>query len=190
MLTLCAGRAECLWDETLPVGVRELPQDLAALDLLLSGAGRVEGPQACLQVRPETVSELTRTLIARAMREKRFRPRAVRIDSTVVEADVKYPSDAGLASHGVRALAREGRKLAQRIGESRRRVRDCSRAMGRRLRGITRTIRARSGEAKAQVLKPHGADRRVVGALGARCPDAEQVIELAPKLWVVLPAFS
>jgi hypothetical protein len=77
----------------------------------------------------------------------------VRIDSTVVEADVKYPTDAGLASHGVRALAREARKLAQRVGESERRVRDRSRAMGRRLRGITRTIRARPGEAKAQVLK-------------------------------------
>jgi IS5 family transposase len=105
------------------------------------------------RIGPETVSELTRTLIARATREKRFRPRVVRIDSTVVEADVKYPTDAGLASHGVRALAREARKLAQRIGESKRRVRDRSQAMGRRLRGITRTIRARSGEAKAQVLK-------------------------------------
>lgn len=58
-----------------------------------------------------------------------------------------------MASAGVRALAREGRKLARRIGEQQRRVRDRSRAMGRRLRGITRTIRARSGEAKAQVLK-------------------------------------
>jgi IS5 family transposase len=46
----------------------------------------------------ETVSELTRALIVGAMREKRFRPRAVRIDSIVVEADVKYPTDAGLAS--------------------------------------------------------------------------------------------
>jgi IS5 family transposase len=92
-------------------------------------------------------------LIASATRSKRFRPRAVRIDSTVIEADVKYPTDAGLAAHGVRALAREGRRLAQRIGESKRRVRDRSRAIGRRLRGITRTIRRRSGQAKAEVLK-------------------------------------
>jgi hypothetical protein len=33
----------------------------------------------------------------------------VRIDSTVIEADVKYPTDAGLASSGVGVLAREGR---------------------------------------------------------------------------------
>ena len=101
----------------------------------------------------ETVSELTRGLIVKATREKRFRPRAVRIDSTVIEADVKYPTDAGLASSGVRVLAREGRKLAKLIGEKQRRVRDRSRAMGRRLRAITRTVRRRSGEAKEEVLK-------------------------------------
>ena len=39
------------------------------------------------------------------------------------------------------------------IGEKKARVRDRSRAMGRRLRAIGRTIRRRSGEAKGEVLK-------------------------------------
>ncbi len=103
---------------------------------------------------PEVVHELTRLVIAKARREKRFRPRAARIDSTVVEADVRYPTDAGLASDGVRALAREDRKLARTIKEKRTAVRDRSRAVGRRMRGISRTMRRRSGEAKAaEVLK-------------------------------------
>lgn len=229
MLTLLAGQAESLWDEALPVEVRELPQDLAALDRVLSGpellapiaqrffaelaAGRavvldgrptiametyvrlmvlkqryrwgyrtlVAEVSDSIHVRrfcrislservpdestvrkltrrlgPETVSELTRALIVKATREKRFRPRAVRIDSTVVEADIKHPTDAGLASAGVRTLAREGRKLAALVGEQRRRVRDRSRAIGRRLRSIGRTIRRRTGEAKAEVLKLTG----------------------------------
>ena len=100
----------------------------------------------------ETVHELTRELIAKARREKRFRPRAARIDSTVVEADVRWPTDADLAAHGVRALAREGRKLAARIGKKRTSVRDRSRSMGRKLRALTRTIRRRTGEAKREVL--------------------------------------
>jgi IS5 family transposase len=104
----------------------------------------------------EVVHEITRELISKARREKRFRPRAARIDSTVVEADVKYPTDSGLADAGVRALAREGRKLAARIGEKRTAVRDRSRAMGRKLRALTRSIRRRSGEAKAEVLKLTG----------------------------------
>ena len=78
---------------------------------------------------------------------------SVRIDSTVIEADVRYPTDADLASHGVKVLAREGRKLGD-VGRRRprRRVRDRSRSMGRKLRALTRTIRRRSGEAKAEVL--------------------------------------
>ena len=36
MSTLVAGQAESLWDEALPVEVRELPEDLAGLDRLLS----------------------------------------------------------------------------------------------------------------------------------------------------------
>jgi transposase, IS5 family len=99
---------------------------------------------------------MTRALIVKATREKRFRPRAVRIDSTVIEADVKYPTDAGLASSGVHVLAREGRKLAKLIKETKARVRDRSRAMGHKLRTITRTIRRRSGEAKQEVLKLTG----------------------------------
>ena len=80
------------------------------------------------RVGAETVNEFTRALIVAATRSKRFRPRAVRIDSTVIEADVKYPTDAGLAAHGVRALAREGRKLAER---SRKRSGGCEIGRGR-----------------------------------------------------------
>jgi transposase, IS5 family len=227
MLTLLAGRPECLWEDALPVEVKQLPADLAALDVLLGDhevlwplverwrrefqdTGRAvltEGrPTIALEtyvrlmvlkqryrwgyrtlvaevsdsihlrrfcrislservpdestvrkltrrIGAETVAELTRALIVKATREQRFRPRAVRIDSTVIEADVKYPTDAGLASAGVRTLAREGRRLATLIGETQRRVRDRSRSMGRKLRAISRTIRRRSGEAKAEVLK-------------------------------------
>ncbi len=36
MLTLVGGQVECLWDEVLPVEVRELPEDLAGLDRVLA----------------------------------------------------------------------------------------------------------------------------------------------------------
>jgi transposase, IS5 family len=235
MLTLWAGQAESLWDEALPVEVRELPEDLAALDRLLSDPELLEpivarfrrevaaGRAVLSDGRPTiametyvrlmvlkqryrwgyrtlvaevsdsihlrrfcrialservpdestvrkltrrfgagTVSELTRVLIEKATREKRFRPRAVRVDSTVIEADIKHPTDAGLASAGVRSLAREGRRLAALVGEKRRGVRDRSRAMGRRLRSIGRTIRRRTGEARAEVLRLTGETGRLL----------------------------
>jgi IS5 family transposase len=105
------------------------------------------------RVGPEMVNEITRALIEKACREKRFRARAVRIDSTVIEADVKYPTDSGLAAHGVRVLAREARKLAALLKETKTRVRDRSRSMGGALRAISRTLRRRTGEAKSEVLE-------------------------------------
>src|ERR1700683_1743976 len=36
MLTVLAGQPECLWDDALPIEVRQLPEDLAALDVLLA----------------------------------------------------------------------------------------------------------------------------------------------------------
>jgi len=101
---------------------------------------------------PEVVAELTRALIAKAMRERRFRPRAARIDSTVVEADVRYPSDAMLALQGARALARQGHRLAERIGVKGNSVRNRSRAVGRRVRRISRTLARRTGQAREQVI--------------------------------------
>jgi IS5 family transposase len=170
MLTLLAEQPECLWDDGLPVEVKELPEDLAALDALLCDpellwpiverwreefeqTGRLvltEGrPTIAMEtyirlmvlkaryrwgyrtlvaevsdsihlrrfcrisltervpdestprrltrrIGSVTVAEMTRALIDAAVRQKRFRPRAIRIDSTVIEADVKYPTDSGL----------------------------------------------------------------------------------------------
>ena len=102
---------------------------------------------------PDLVAELIRGVIELASRERRFTPRAMRTDSTVVEADVRYPTDAGLAATGVRLLARAGQRLAQAAGEELVHVRDRSRAVGRRLRAMTRTLRRRTGEAKNDVLR-------------------------------------
>lgn len=101
----------------------------------------------------ETVACLIRALIAKAQRERRFRPRAARIDSTVIEADIRYPSDAALALQGARALARQGRRLAERVGEPASAVRDRSRAIGKRVRQISRTLGRRTGEAREQVIE-------------------------------------
>ncbi len=66
---------------------------------------------------------------------------------------MRYLTDSGLASDGVRALAREGRKLAAKIGAKRTAVRDRSRAAGRRLRALTRSMRRRCGQAKEEALE-------------------------------------
>ncbi len=101
----------------------------------------------------DVVNAITRVVIAKARREKRFRPRAVRVDSTVVEADVRYPTDSGLAWDSARVLAREARKLLAKVGKDAGRVRDRSRAISRRVRAMTRTLGRRTGKHKQQVLE-------------------------------------
>jgi IS5 family transposase len=91
-------------------------------------------------------------VIAKAQRETRFVGRAVRVDSTVIEADIRYPSDAMLALQGTRALAREGKKLASIVKSATVKVRDRSRSVGRTVRQISKTLARRTGEAKQQVI--------------------------------------
>ena len=105
---------------------------------------------------PELVAQLTREVIELAVRERRFVPRALRIDSTVVEADIRYPTDSGLAADGVRLLAGAARALAEAAGAEVGHVRDRSRSVGRRLRALGRTLRRRTGEAHDEVLRLTG----------------------------------
>ena len=96
----------------------------------------------------EVVDEITRLVIGREVRERRFIARAIRVDSTVVEADVRFPNDAALATDATRVLAREARKVVDLAGPGIRGVRDRSRTAGGKLREISRTVARRTGEAK------------------------------------------
>jgi transposase, IS5 family len=97
---------------------------------------------------PEVVTELTRVVISKAGREAR----AVRVDATVVEADIRYPTDGVLALQGARALAREGRKLAGRLRGQTVRVVDRSRQIGKTVRAISKTLARRTGQRGEEVL--------------------------------------
>ena len=60
---------------------------------------------------PEVVDEIARALIEKAVRERRFSARAMRVDFTVVESDVRWPTDAALALDATRWLATRGARL-------------------------------------------------------------------------------
>jgi transposase, IS5 family len=112
---------------------------------------------------PDVVAELTRVVIGKAQRETRFVARAVRIDSTVVEADIRYPTDAGLAWQGARALAREGGKMAGRLRGQTRRVVDRSRQLGRLVRAVSRTLARRTGQRREEVMELNTKAGQILG---------------------------
>jgi IS5 family transposase len=105
----------------------------------------------------EVIEEITRAVIAGAMTgERRFVARAARVDSTVVEADVRYPSDLALAADATRALARAAARARGLAGSNAPRVRDRSRAARRRLRTLNRTLARRTGQGKRVALRLTG----------------------------------
>ena len=99
-----------------------------------AGARRVDGPQADPAAWGGGGARDHAEVIAKARREQRFRPRAARIDSTVVEADVRYPSDAGLPAGGKVACSLG----AQARGADRRRAMRSAIARGRSAGGCAR----------------------------------------------------
>jgi IS5 family transposase len=71
------------------------------------------------RLRPDVIDEITRAVIDKATRERRLTARAVRIDSTVVESDIRYPNDAALAAVATRvpAQGRQGpRSVVSAVG--------------------------------------------------------------------------
>jgi IS5 family transposase len=229
MLRLAAQPQGCLWDELLAVGVgvRALPDDLAAIDVLLADRGvyapirelwrrrdsehgtatLTEGRptvamrtfvrlmvlkarsgcgyealvrevsdsihlrrfcllgltadvpdestlrKLCRRLGADTVDALTREIIGRSATQTGFRARAARVDSTVVEADVKFPTDAGLAADAIVLLARAGRDLAGLAGSGAPRIAGRGRSAKGRLRRLGRTLKRRNNEAKAEIEK-------------------------------------
>jgi IS5 family transposase len=99
-------------------------------------AGRVPDESTlrklCHRLGRERVEAITLKVIELSAAETGFRPRAARVDSTVVEADIRFPTDAGLGAP---------------------RVRDRGRGAKGRLRRLGRSLKRRSGEAKAEVLQ-------------------------------------
>ena len=229
MLRLSGGQVESLFDLGLPVEVRELPADLAALDGLLAdpallgpverawdqaarGRGRptvamtvfvrlmvvkqrsgwgyetlVREVSDSLHLRrfcrialservpdestvrklvrrlgADVVDDICRVVITRAATgERRFVARAARIDSTVIEADVRYPTDIGLAADATSALARAAVAANGAAGPDAPHVTDRSRSVQRRQRKLNRTLAARTGQGKPTAL-------RLTGEAGAR----------------------
>ena len=90
---------------------------------------------------PEVVDALIRALIVQARRERHLWPRAMRVDSTVVKVDIRFPTDAGLGGDAVRRLAAAARRVRRAIPTVVGRVRDRSRAPAR-LRRVVLTRRS------------------------------------------------
>jgi transposase, IS5 family len=113
--------------------------------------------------------ELVQQLFARVVELAKLRDvtkgRRLRVDTTVVEAPIHYPTDSGLLADSVRVLSREVGKIEE-AGAKLPFVRtDVRRSLARRLLEIGYALRQRGDEAKEALVKPYKRLLRTTGRI-------------------------
>jgi IS5 family transposase len=98
------------------------------------------------------IDGLNEALLAKAAGAKVLKTNRLRADTTVVPANVAYPTDSGLLAKGVAKMAKAIKALQARGLASRTASRDRTRIMRSRARSIGANLRRRTGEAKEEVL--------------------------------------
>ncbi|ETA97092.1 ISNCY family transposase ISMav10 [Mycobacterium avium subsp. hominissuis] len=110
----------------------------------------------------EAVAALNEALLVKAADAKLLRTDRVRADTTVVCADVGYPTDSGLLAQAVGAMCRSVARIKTAGGASRTKARDRRRSVGRRARAIASKLRLRGAQQRDQA---QAVVRRITGEL-------------------------
>lgn len=140
----------------------------------ISFGSRVPHPTTLMKITTRcgdvAVTGLNQALLAKAVDAKLVKTDRVRADTTVVEADVSYPTDSGLLAKGVTRIAATIARVKAAGGATRTQATDRRRAAGRRVRAIAGKLKLRGAEQRGQAQT---AVRRITGELAGL---AEQAI--------------
>jgi IS5 family transposase len=120
---------------------------------------------------PDVIEQLHRQVVEVAKRAGVTHGRRFRIDTTVVETNVHYPTDSTLLQDGVRVLTRTMQRASTTLGDSPGRIRN-------RLRSVTRTVltiayQARSAKTRVAFVQSY---RKLMAISRAVVRDATTMI--------------
>lgn len=114
----------------------------------------------------DILKKILERLVGIARQRKIVRGRALRVDTTVVETNIHYPTDSSLLADGVRVLTREMKRLQAHFGKTVIVVRDRTRAMGKRVFQLAQRRRSEDVEQKkAQLQKLYRGALRITAAV-------------------------
>ena len=102
----------------------------------------------------ETVAELHRRVVELAVERRVVQGRKMRVDTTVVETNIHYPTDSSLLGDGARVLTRLTRRIAEAVGGLKTQVRDRMRSIKRKVVAIAIAARQKgtAGEEKRKKI--------------------------------------
>jgi len=125
------------------------------------------------QLGPAVVQQAHERVVAIAREEKIVEGRKMRVDTTVVETHIHYPTDSSLLGdaertyRGVRVLIRGMKKVEDIAGQAGARLRDRSRSVKLRVLDIARAARSKGAQSQDKLKKGYekllAATSRVVG---------------------------
>ena len=107
-------------------------------------------------VGPETIGELHDRLVAIAQARRVVRGSKMRVDTTVVESNIHYPTDSGLLSDGARVLTRTMKKIERKAGGLKRKIRDRKRSVTKRVIAIAHALRHKGPEGEEKRKREYG----------------------------------
>ena len=95
---------------------------------------------------PEALGELHNRIVALAQERKVVHGRKMRVDTTVVESNVHYPTDSGLLQDGARVMTRSMQKIEKKAGGLKRKIRNRMRSVTKRVIAIGHARRHKGSE--------------------------------------------
>jgi IS5 family transposase len=116
---------------------------------------------------PAVIQQIHQRIVQIAQAQKVVQGRKMRVDTTVVERNIHYPTDSSLLGDGVRVLIRSMRKITKLTGEAGAKFRDRSRSVKHRVIEIARAARGKTEPCRDKMKRAYGklveATGRVVG---------------------------
>jgi IS5 family transposase len=133
---------------------REVRMNLSYRDFTRVGMGKVPDAKTLARIAQslggDVIAELHRRLVEIAQEKGVIQGRKLRVDTTVVETNIHYPTDSSLLGDGARVLTRTMKKLEAKAGELKRPVRNRTRSVGKRVIAIATASRHKGPEGEAK----------------------------------------
>jgi len=118
-------------------------------------------------VGPEAVKQIHDRIVSIAKEKGVSQGAKMRVDTTVVETNIHYPTDSSLLGDGVRVLTRVMKKITEIAGDVGAKLRDRTRSVKHRVMEIGRATRAKGPQGKTKLEKAYAnllnSTSRVVG---------------------------
>lgn len=138
---------------------REVRMNLCYRDFTRIGMGKVPDAKTLARIAQalggEVIAELHRRLVEIAQEEGVIEGRKLRVDTTVVETNIHYPTDSSLLGDGARVLTRTMKKIEQQAGKLKGKVRDRTRSVSKRVIAIATASRHQGAEGEAKRKKQY-----------------------------------